>query len=312
MVEIGKSLQAARIEKGYTLDDLQQITKIQKRYLIAIEDERFDALPGDFYVKAFIKQYAECVDVDPEEFLSAFESQKTTTDDAVQETVKTRSEVTRENIQKSNKVSHFLGYLPTIIVVAVVVVILGSIYYVAWSNRQKDAQTQQIESSSKVSVSSQQDAKSSSTSATSSKSKKSSSESSQKSSSSKSSKKKASKKSSSSKSKKSSKSKISLASSSGSKFVYTMTNAASTNVVKVAIDGSKAWTAVSANGSQQWQGTLSSGESHEVSLPSGTTVITINLGNSGATTLTVNGKKFNYKKDNSSLTVRTLTINLEN
>lgn len=59
MSEIGKTLKTARIEKGYTLDDLQQITKIQKRYLIAIEDENFAALPGDFYVKAFIKQYAE-------------------------------------------------------------------------------------------------------------------------------------------------------------------------------------------------------------------------------------------------------------
>ncbi|KRN31527.1 helix-turn-helix domain-containing protein [Liquorilactobacillus mali] len=294
MVEIGKSLQAARIEKGYTLDDLQQITKIQKRYLIAIEDERFDALPGDFYVKAFIKQYAECVDVDPTEFLSAFESQKATeSDDAVEKTAKTRSEVTRESIQKSNKVNHFLGYLPTIIVVAVVVLILGSIYYVAWSKHQEDAQTQQIESSSKVSVSSQKDSKSSSTS---SESKKSSSKSSS---------------SSKTKKEKSSKSKISLASSSGSKFVYTMTNPASTNTVKLSVDGSKAWSAVSSNGTQQWQGTLSSGESHEVSLPSGTTAITINLGNSGATTLTINGKKFNYKKDDSSLTVRTITINLE-
>ncbi|EJF00952.1 helix-turn-helix domain-containing protein [Liquorilactobacillus mali] len=305
MVEIGKSLQAARIEKGYTLDDLQQITKIQKRYLIAIEDERFEALPGDFYVKAFIKQYAECVDVDPTEFLSAFESQKATASDAVEKTAKTRSEVTRESIQKSNKVNRFLGYLPTIIVVAVVVVILGSIYYVAWSKHQEDAQTQQIESSSKVSVSSQKDSKSSSSSTSSSSS--SSSSESKKSSS------KNSKKSSSSKTKKekSSKSKISLASSSGSKFVYTMTKPASTNTVKFAVDGSKAWSAVSSNGTQQWQGTLSSGESHEVSLPSGTTAITINLGNSEATTLTINGKKFNYKKDNSSLTVRTITINLE-
>ncbi|EPD00588.1 Xre-like DNA-binding protein, partial [Lacticaseibacillus paracasei subsp. paracasei Lpp227] len=36
-MKLGKKLRDARIQKGYTIDDLQQITKIQKRYLIAIE-----------------------------------------------------------------------------------------------------------------------------------------------------------------------------------------------------------------------------------------------------------------------------------
>lgn len=37
-VNVGKKLREAREKKGLTLDDLQQATKIQKRYLIAIED----------------------------------------------------------------------------------------------------------------------------------------------------------------------------------------------------------------------------------------------------------------------------------
>src|SRR5699024_12342076 len=69
MNEIGEILKDARIEKGYTLDDLQQITKIQKRYLQAIEDGNTDILPGRFYMRAFVKQYADIVDLDGEELL---------------------------------------------------------------------------------------------------------------------------------------------------------------------------------------------------------------------------------------------------
>ena len=60
---IGDRLKNARIKQGHTLDDLQQLTKIQKRYLIAIEENRLEDLPGDFFVNAFIRQYADVVGV---------------------------------------------------------------------------------------------------------------------------------------------------------------------------------------------------------------------------------------------------------
>lgn len=67
--EIGQALQDARIEKGLSLDDIQQMTKIQKRYLQAIENGQFDQLPGKFYERAFVRQYAASVGLDADEFI---------------------------------------------------------------------------------------------------------------------------------------------------------------------------------------------------------------------------------------------------
>lgn len=72
MTGLGDRLKEARMEKGYTLDDLQSITKIQKRYLAGIENEEFGSMPGSFYVRAFIKQYADAVGLDADEMLSLY------------------------------------------------------------------------------------------------------------------------------------------------------------------------------------------------------------------------------------------------
>lgn len=48
---------------------MQASTKIQERYLEAIENNNLGILPGDFYVRAFIRQYALAVDLNPEDLL---------------------------------------------------------------------------------------------------------------------------------------------------------------------------------------------------------------------------------------------------
>lgn len=72
MTELGTRLKEARLSKGYSLDDLQEITKIQKRYLMGIEEGNYSMMPGSFYVRAFIKQYAEAVGLNAEELLETF------------------------------------------------------------------------------------------------------------------------------------------------------------------------------------------------------------------------------------------------
>lgn len=75
MTELGNRLKEAREAKGLSLEDLQELTKIQKRYLIGIEEGNYSMMPGKFYVRAFIKQYCEAVGLDPEEIFEQYKSE---------------------------------------------------------------------------------------------------------------------------------------------------------------------------------------------------------------------------------------------
>lgn len=74
MFELGQMLKKARLDRGITMEDLQEMTKIRKRYLEAIEEGNFKVLPGNFYVRAFIKSYAEAVGLDPNEVLGLYKN----------------------------------------------------------------------------------------------------------------------------------------------------------------------------------------------------------------------------------------------
>lgn len=163
-IEIGKILRKAREDKGYTLDDLQQVTKIQKRYLIAIEDENFDELPGDFYVRAFIKQYANMVGLDGNELLQKYDDQlpKTKTEeysDHLAQAVETRASQ-RKTV--SGSVDKVRNYMPTIIIACVIVLVLAAIWLTAIARNHRDSSTRIDNSSVSVSGESRKKASSSS------------------------------------------------------------------------------------------------------------------------------------------------------
>ncbi len=73
--ELAEVLRKARQEKGMSLAEVQEATKIQRRYLEAIENGNFDVLPGHFYVRAFIKSYAEAVGLDADELIGQYASE---------------------------------------------------------------------------------------------------------------------------------------------------------------------------------------------------------------------------------------------
>jgi cytoskeleton protein RodZ len=73
MVEIGRSLQQARERKGLELAQVAAETRIRASYLAALESERFDALPGRAYARAFLREYAEHLGLDGQRLLEEYE-----------------------------------------------------------------------------------------------------------------------------------------------------------------------------------------------------------------------------------------------
>ncbi|SDI95213.1 helix-turn-helix domain-containing protein [Natribacillus halophilus] len=125
MGELGQFLQAQREEKGWGLDEVQARTKIQKRYLLAIEEGRYDDLPGAFYARAFIKSYAEALDLEPEEVFAEYEHDLPK---PRKESVELPTRAERSNKRASQENEKKNPVLPAILVVAFLVAIVGVIW----------------------------------------------------------------------------------------------------------------------------------------------------------------------------------------
>lgn len=71
-MSFGFYLKKARLEKGLTIDDIMDHTRISKFMIQQIETENRELLPEDVYLKGFLKAYAEVVGVDPFDVLERY------------------------------------------------------------------------------------------------------------------------------------------------------------------------------------------------------------------------------------------------
>jgi cytoskeleton protein RodZ len=72
--EIGTSLREARLRQSLDFPEIEQGTKIRSKYLRALEDEQFDVLPAQTYVKGFLRSYAEYLGLDGQLYVDEYNS----------------------------------------------------------------------------------------------------------------------------------------------------------------------------------------------------------------------------------------------
>ena len=94
MFEIGNSLREARFRQQLELTDVEQATKIRARYLQALEEESFDALPAQTYVKGFLRTYADYLGLDGQLYVDEYNSRYSVGDEEPREPVVARRTAT--------------------------------------------------------------------------------------------------------------------------------------------------------------------------------------------------------------------------
>ncbi len=68
----GRDLKCVRTELGIPLEQIAETIKVRKRLLTAIEEDRPEELPSMLHLKSFLKAYAECLRLDPDEVAARY------------------------------------------------------------------------------------------------------------------------------------------------------------------------------------------------------------------------------------------------
>ncbi|WP_077326258.1 helix-turn-helix domain-containing protein [Virgibacillus siamensis] len=149
-MEIGERLKEAREAKGLSLDSLQETTKIQKRYLQAIELGNFHILPGKFYARAFIKEYAAAVGLDANELLEEYKDEIPRTEDESSAQYTQISSSRKDNNPPKGTPAIF-SLIPTIIVILLIIgIVFAAWYFIMQNNSSENSEPVEKQDSNEI------------------------------------------------------------------------------------------------------------------------------------------------------------------
>jgi cytoskeleton protein RodZ len=72
MADIGATLRDARMRAKIDINEVETRTKIRAKYLRAIENEEWGLLPGDVYVKSFLRTYGDYLGLDSRQLIDDY------------------------------------------------------------------------------------------------------------------------------------------------------------------------------------------------------------------------------------------------
>jgi len=266
--EIGEKLKEARKVKGYTLDDLQQTTKIQKRYLIAIEEGNYDVMPGKFYARAFIKQYADTVGLNGDQLLEEYtDAVPHAHDEEFVEKVYTGQTRSGKNIE-NEFLTKIQNNLPTILIGILAIAIVAAIYFAVIQTSNQGDEAMITKDSEAISVSSAESISENESELTTESAESDESEDDAQG--------------------------IEILSSTGSTTTYSVTGTSEGSVLTLTATGGDSWISVEGDGAMIDAQLITDGSNLESKIPDGTSSLVIVIGNTPATKVNLNGEDVPY------------------
>jgi cytoskeletal protein RodZ len=120
MKEIGKTLKDKREQMNLSLSDVYNATRIQEKYLAAIEVGNLDVFKAEVYYKSFLRSYSKYLGFDPEEFIDLFNTQKC----AIEQASKLEEASFCESLVNQHKNSFYKKRILIVIFVSIFLVLL--------------------------------------------------------------------------------------------------------------------------------------------------------------------------------------------
>lgn len=100
---LGDLLRETREQKNLSLDDVEKGTNIRKLYIKSIEEGNYEKLPGEVFLKGFIKTYGKFLGLDSQKLIEQYKQEKNTPNPAEEINIETKKEEVAPSPTEENK-----------------------------------------------------------------------------------------------------------------------------------------------------------------------------------------------------------------
>lgn len=143
MASIGQELKRERELRGISLKEIADVTKINVRFLRALEEDRLEMLPEQFFTRGIIRTYAKYLGLDEQSALNTYleglqtqETQETLNGDK-----KSKVRESPESLPKKKKISLLFAFMVLVILALIII-----IYFVFRNDESPPPDTSKMES----------------------------------------------------------------------------------------------------------------------------------------------------------------------